>query len=43
MGIPKKGARKITVDGENFIWLIRRDPTYYSSDVAYINVAVVNC
>ncbi len=40
MGIPKKGSRKITVDGENFIWLIRRDPTYYSSNVGYINVAV---
>ena len=40
MGIPKKGSRKITVDGENFIWLIRRDPTYYSFDVAYINIAV---
>ncbi|MGB3642540.1 MAG: hypothetical protein WBA39_33910 [Rivularia sp. (in: cyanobacteria)] len=40
MGIPKKGARKITVDGENFIWLIRRDPTCYSANVGYINVAV---
>ncbi len=40
MGIPKKGSRKITVDGENFIWLIRRDPTYYSANVGYINVAV---
>lgn len=24
MSIPKKGARKITVDGEKFVWLIRR-------------------
>jgi len=42
MGIPKKGSRKITVDGENFIWLIRRKATtsqasYY---IDYINVAV---
>ena len=35
MGIPKKGSRKITVDGENFIWLIRRQPY-----IDYLNVAV---
>ncbi|MEM6752202.1 MAG: hypothetical protein AAF630_04340 [Cyanobacteria bacterium P01_C01_bin.38] len=42
MGIPKKGSRKITVDGENFIWLIRREPTYYhvGYDVGCLNVAV---
>jgi hypothetical protein len=28
MSIPKKGTRKIIVDGEPFIWLIRRKPTY---------------
>jgi hypothetical protein len=28
MSIPKKGTRKIVVDGEPFIWLIRRQPTY---------------
>ncbi|MCC3408236.1 MAG: hypothetical protein JGK17_22130 [Microcoleus sp. PH2017_10_PVI_O_A] len=28
MSIPKKGTRKIIVDGESFIWLIRRQPTY---------------
>ncbi|WP_293151588.1 MULTISPECIES: hypothetical protein [unclassified Microcoleus] len=28
MSIPKKGTRKIIVDGEPFIWLIRRQPTY---------------
>ena len=28
MSIPIKGARKITVDGEQFLWLIRRKPTY---------------
>lgn len=28
MSIPKKGTRKIIVDGEAFIWFIRRKPTY---------------
>ena len=28
MSIPTKGARKITVDREQFLWLIRRQPTY---------------
>jgi len=28
MSIPKKGTRKIIVDGEPFIWLIRRQATY---------------
>ena len=28
MSISTKGARKITVDGEQFFWLIRRKPTY---------------
>ncbi|MEM9926954.1 MAG: hypothetical protein AAF915_24950 [Cyanobacteria bacterium P01_D01_bin.50] len=42
MGIPKKGSRKITVDGESFIWLIRREPTYFNVgyEVGCLNVAV---
>jgi hypothetical protein len=28
MSVPKKGTRKIIVDGEHFVWLIRRKPTY---------------
>ena len=28
MSIPKKGTRKIVVDGESFLWLIRRKATY---------------
>ena len=28
MSIPKKGSRKIVVDGEEYIWLIRSKPTY---------------
>lgn len=42
MGIPKKGSRKITVDGENFIWLIRRKATYNQTDfgIGFLNVAV---
>ena len=28
MSIPTKGARKITVDGQVFLWLIRRKVTY---------------
>ncbi len=28
MSIPKKGTRKIIVDEQPFIWLIRRKPTY---------------
>ena len=41
MGIPKKGARKITVDGEPFIWLIRKKATYGQTDFGVgLNVAV---
>ena len=29
MSIPTKGARKITVDGQVFLWLIRRKATYF--------------
>jgi hypothetical protein len=28
MSIPKRGTRKIIVDGERFLWLIRRQATY---------------
>ena len=31
MSIPKKGTRKIIVDGQPFIWLIRRQATYYGN------------
>jgi hypothetical protein len=28
MAIPKKGTRPITVDGNDYRWLVRRKPTY---------------
>ena len=28
MSIPRKGSRKIIVDGEEYIWLVRGRPTY---------------
>lgn len=28
MSIPKKGSRKIVVDGSEYVWLIRSKPTY---------------
>jgi hypothetical protein len=28
MALPKKGTRKITVDGEGYRWMIRKQPTY---------------
>ncbi|MEG5017507.1 MULTISPECIES: hypothetical protein [unclassified Microcoleus] len=40
MSIPKKGARKIIVDGETFIWLIRRQATYTQSCYAGGNIHV---
>ncbi|BAY82825.1 hypothetical protein NIES267_23090 [Calothrix parasitica NIES-267] len=41
MGIPKKGSRKITVDSENFIWLIRRKETYSQACFGMgLNIAV---
>ncbi|AFY41550.1 hypothetical protein [Nostoc sp. PCC 7107] len=42
MSIPKKGTRKILVDGETFIWLIRRQATNCQSDYpdGHIHVAV---
>ena len=29
MSIPTKGSRKINVDGQAFLWLIRRKATYF--------------
>ncbi|BAY08342.1 hypothetical protein [Calothrix sp. NIES-2098] len=42
MSIPKKGTRKIIVDGEPFIWLIRRQATNCQADYTdgHIHVAV---
>ncbi|OUL34670.1 hypothetical protein [Nostoc sp. 106C] len=42
MSIPKRGTRKIVVDGEPFIWLIRRQATNSQADYCcgYIHVAV---
>lgn len=42
MSIPKKGTRKIIVDGEPFIWLIRRQPTNSQADYpeGHLHVAV---
>ena len=40
MSIPKKGTRKIIVDGQPFIWLIRRQATYTQSCYAGGNIHV---
>jgi hypothetical protein len=42
MSIPKKGARKIIVREEPFIWLIRRKATYSQSadPGGYLNIAI---
>ncbi|MEG4572575.1 hypothetical protein QUA56_07715 [Microcoleus sp. N3A4] len=40
MSIPKKGTRKIIVDGQPFIWLIRRQATYTQSCYACGNLHV---
>ncbi|MEH2280843.1 MAG: hypothetical protein V7K90_05790 [Nostoc sp.] len=42
MSIPKKGTRKIIVNGEPFIWLIRRQATNVQADYAdgHLHVAV---
>ncbi len=42
MAIPKRGSRKIVVDGEEYRWLIRRKATYNQTDYGsgYLNVAV---
>lgn len=44
MSIPKKGTRKIVVEGEPFIWLIRRQATYCQADYpeGCLHVAVEN-
>ncbi len=39
MSIPKKGSRKIAVDGEPFVWYIRKKVQWYYPDVT-LNVAV---
>jgi hypothetical protein len=40
MSIPKKGTRKIIVDGEPFIWLIRRQATNTQADYGCGNLHV---
>ncbi|MEG4350920.1 hypothetical protein QUA70_19890 [Microcoleus sp. LAD1_D5] len=40
MSIPKKGTRKIIVDREPFIWLIRRQATNTQADYACGNLHV---
>ncbi|MEG3970629.1 hypothetical protein QUA00_23850 [Microcoleus sp. T2B6] len=40
MSIPKKGTRKIIVDGEPFIWLIRRQATYTQEYCGNLHVAI---
>jgi len=40
MSIPKKGTRKIIVDGEPFIWLIRRQATNMQADYGGGNLHV---
>ncbi|MEG3901859.1 hypothetical protein QUB19_14515 [Microcoleus sp. B4-C5] len=40
MSIPKKGTRKIIVDGEPFIWLIRRQATNMQADYGWGNLHV---
>ena len=40
MSIPKKGTRKIIVDGKRFIWLIRRQATNMQADYGCGNLHV---
>lgn len=40
MSIPKKGTRKIIVDGQPFIWLIRRQATNMQADYGCGNIHV---
>jgi hypothetical protein len=40
MSIPKKGTRKIILDGEPFIWLIRKQATYTQENCGNLHVAV---
>lgn len=40
MSISKKGTRKILVDGEIFIWLIRRQATNFQADYPDGNIHV---
>lgn len=47
MAIPKKGARKISVAGKEYLWLIRRKATYSQTcfGIGYLHVAIqkVDC
>lgn len=42
MGIPKKGSRKIFVDGIEYRWRVRHKSTYSQSDynLSYVNASV---
>ncbi|MEG3940859.1 MULTISPECIES: hypothetical protein [unclassified Microcoleus] len=40
MSIPKKGTRKIIVDGEPFVWLIRRQAANMQAESGNLHVAV---
>ena len=44
MSIPQKGARRITVGDENYLWLIRRKATYSQTDygIGRIHVAIAH-
>ena len=42
MAIPKKGSRKISVNGVSYLWMIRKKPTYSQSvyGSGFLHVAV---
>ena len=40
MSIPKQGTRKIIVDGEPFLWLIRRQAIYTQENCGNLHIAV---
>lgn len=40
MAIPKKGSRRIVVDGQPFRWLIRRKPTHTQWEGGFFEAAV---
>jgi hypothetical protein len=39
MAIPKKGSRKINVDGRDFLWRVRSKPTY-SQALGWANMTI---
>lgn len=41
MSIPKKGSRKIIVDGCEYLWLVRAKPTYSQAYLGGMLVAAV--